>query len=133
MPITIPKEVQEFISGKMAWVATADKNGKPNLAPKGTLQLIDEKTLAFADIFSFKTREALEQNTQIAISVVDSTKPVGYQFKGKAELLKDGPLVAQVREKVKKMNLPEPACVVKISVEEIYSLTPGPDAGKKIV
>ena len=132
MPITIPKEVQEFIHGKMAWVATADKNGKPNLAPKGTLQLIDDNTLAFADIFSFKTREALEQNTQIAISVVDSTKPVGYQFKGKAELLKEGPLVVQLKERVEKMKLPAPAYVVKITVEEIYNLTPGPEAGKKI-
>ena len=33
----IPKEVQEFLSGKMAWVATASSDGMPNTTPKGSV------------------------------------------------------------------------------------------------
>jgi predicted pyridoxine 5'-phosphate oxidase superfamily flavin-nucleotide-binding protein len=34
----IPKEVQEFLKGKMAWVATAAPNGMPNTTPKGSVR-----------------------------------------------------------------------------------------------
>ena len=34
----IPKEVQEFLKGKMAWVATAASDGMPNTTPKGSVK-----------------------------------------------------------------------------------------------
>lgn len=134
MPVNIPKELKDFIAGKMAWVATADQKGIPNLAPKGTLQVVDDQTLAFADIFSLKTRAALEQNPKAAVAVVDAEKPEGYQFKGDVEMLNSGSLYEQIKEGLKKAapGLPEPKYVAKITVQEIYSLTPGPDAGKKL-
>jgi predicted pyridoxine 5'-phosphate oxidase superfamily flavin-nucleotide-binding protein len=134
MSISISKELKEFIAGKTAWVATADKNGTPNLAPKGSLQVVDDQTLVFADIFSLKTRSALEQNPKAAVAVIDAKKPEGYQFKGDVELLDSGPLYDQVKENLQKAapKLPVPKYVTKITVQEIYSLTPGPEAGKKI-
>lgn len=134
MPVSIAKELKDFISGKMAWVATADNNGIPNLAPKGSLQLVDDQTLVFADIFSLKTRAALEQNPRVAVAVIDAEKPEGYQFKGDVELLSSGPLYDRVKEGLEKAapGLPAPKYVAKITVQEIYSLTPGPDAGRRI-
>ena len=134
MSVKISKELQEFIAGKMAWVATADKGGQPNLAPKGSLMVVDDQTLAFADLFSLKTRAALEQNPRAAVAVIDPNQPSGYQFKGDAELVQSGPLFEQVSASLKKLapGLPEPKSVVKITVRAIYSLTPGPDAGQKI-
>jgi predicted pyridoxine 5'-phosphate oxidase superfamily flavin-nucleotide-binding protein len=130
----IPPEIKEFLAGKVAWVATADKAGVPNLAPKGTLAALDDQTLVFADIFSLKSRAALEENPNVAVAVVDPAAPAGYQFKGKAELLASGPIYDAVAAKVK-AALPQvgaPKYVVKIAVSEIYNLAPGPDAGKKI-
>lgn len=134
MTVSISKELKDFITGKMAWVATAGTDGTPNLAPKGSLQVVDDQTLAFADIFSLKTRAALEQNPKAAVAVVDAEKPEGYQFKGDVELLSSGPLYDQIKEGLAKAvpGLPTPKYVAKITVQEIYSLTPGPEAGKKI-
>ncbi len=39
----IPREVQEFLKGKMAWVATAAPNGMPNTTPKGSIRVIDDE------------------------------------------------------------------------------------------
>jgi predicted pyridoxine 5'-phosphate oxidase superfamily flavin-nucleotide-binding protein len=130
--VAIPKDIQEFVAGKLAWVGTADKSGVPNLAPKGTLKVLDDQTLVFADLFSLKTRTALEQNPQVAVAVID--KMTGYQFKGKAELLDKGGLYDGVAGEVKKAmpDLPGPKYAVKITVDSIYSLSPGPDAGKKL-
>ncbi|UQZ90455.1 pyridoxamine 5'-phosphate oxidase [Deltaproteobacteria bacterium Smac51] len=133
MPISIPMELKEFISGRTAWVATADSSGQPNVAPKGTLKVIDDQTLAFADLFSVKTRQALEENGKISVAVIESGKPIGYQFKGTAELLNTGPLFEDFCENLKKAGMPAPAYVTKITVEEIYNLAPGPEAGKKIL
>ncbi|MDR1578678.1 MAG: pyridoxamine 5'-phosphate oxidase family protein [Deltaproteobacteria bacterium] len=130
----ISEDIRAFLTGRLAWVATADNNGAPNMAPKGTVDVLDGDTLIFADLFSLKTRENLEKNNQVAVAVVDAATPTGYQFKGRAELLSAGSLFDSVAKKLKDAmpDLPTPKYVVKIKVEAIYSLSPGPDAGKKI-
>jgi predicted pyridoxine 5'-phosphate oxidase superfamily flavin-nucleotide-binding protein len=132
--MSLTPEIKSYLNGKVAWVATADKAGVPNLSPKGTLAVVDDNTLVFADIFSLKTRKALEENSNVAVAVVDPAGPSGYQFKGKAELLSSGPLYDKVAAdiKAKMPAIGAPKYVVKINLTDIYSLTPGPDAGKKI-
>jgi predicted pyridoxine 5'-phosphate oxidase superfamily flavin-nucleotide-binding protein len=128
----ISKEIQEFLTGKVGWVGTADKSGLPNMAPKGTLKVVDDETLVFADLFSLKTRANLEANPQVAVAVID--KMTGYQIKGTVELLTSGPVFEEVSGGVKKAmpDLPGPKYAVKIKVDSVYSLSPGPDAGKKL-
>ena len=31
--VSIPKHVQDFLPGKLAWVATAARDGEPNVTP----------------------------------------------------------------------------------------------------
>ncbi|MDR1037039.1 MAG: pyridoxamine 5'-phosphate oxidase family protein [Deltaproteobacteria bacterium] len=129
----LTKEIQDFLAGKLAWVGTADKAGVPNLAPKGTLKVLDDENLVFADLFSLKTRKGLEENPQVAVAVID--KMTGYQIKGKAELVTSGPVFEAVSKGVKEAmpDLPGPKYAVKIAVDSVYSLSPGPDAGKKLI
>lgn len=132
MSVSIPKEIQDFIPGKMAWVATADLDGNLNVAPKGSMQIVDDKTLVYADVFPVKTSANLEKNPRISVGVSEGMK--GYQFKGQAELVSSGPLYDQVKTGLaeKAPGLPAPKYAVKITVEEIYSLTPGPKAGARL-
>jgi len=130
----IPQEIQEFINGKMAWVATASADGIPNSTPKGSVRVIDDLHLVFADLFSLKTRANLKENSKVAVTVVDEKSYRGYQLKGSAELLTAGPIFDQVAEELKKapMKLPPVNYVVKITVDSIFDQSVGPDAGKKI-
>ncbi len=134
MSARISKELQEFVKGKLGWVATADKSGMPNVTPKGTVRVLDEHTIVFADLFSLKTRENLKVNPKAAVTVVDLEKFMAYQFKGTVDLLESGPVYEQVKEELKNSPkaLPEPKYVAKITVEEIYDQSPGPNAGKKM-
>ena len=131
----IPKDVQEFMQGKMAWVATASPDGVPNATPKGTVKVIDDEHLVFADLFSRKTRENLLKNPKVAVTVIDEKSHKGYQIKGAAELLTAGELFSQVSEELKKapMKLPPATYVVKINVDSVFDQSVGPDAGKQIV
>jgi predicted pyridoxine 5'-phosphate oxidase superfamily flavin-nucleotide-binding protein len=65
---------------------------------------------------------------------VDLEKFMAYQFKGTVDLLESGPVYEQVKEELKNSPkaLPEPKYVAKITVEEIYDQSPGPNAGKKM-
>ncbi|MGA7493468.1 MAG: pyridoxamine 5'-phosphate oxidase family protein [Syntrophobacteraceae bacterium] len=131
----IPKEVQEFVKNKMAWVATASPDGVPNTTPKGTVQIIDDEHIVFADLFSLKTRDNLQKNPKVAVTVVDMEKHKGYQFKGSTQLVDSGPVFDQVVEQLKKapMQLPHPKYVVIITVDSIFDQSVGPKAGQQIV
>jgi uncharacterized protein len=131
----IPKEVQEFVKNKMAWVATASPDGVPNVTPKGTTQVIDDEHIVFADLFSLKTRDNLQKNPKIAVTVMDLQTHKGYQFKGSAQLIDSGPEFDQAVERLKKapMQLPHPKYVVIISVDSIFDQSVGPKAGQQIV
>ena len=130
----IPQEMQEFMKGKMAWVATASPDGVPNTTPKGTVQIIDDEHIVFADLFSLKTRDNLQKNPKVAVTVVDLEKYKGYQFKGSAELVDSGPVFDRVVEQLKKapMQLPKPKYVVIITVDSIFDQSVGPKAGQQI-
>ena len=130
----IPQEVQAFLPGKLGWVATASPDGVPNATPKGTVQVLDDEHVIFADLFSLKTRENLKKNPKVAVTVVDEKNFKGYQIKGSAELLTSGPVYDRVVEEMKQapMELPSPQCVVKIAVDSVYDQSVGPDAGKQI-
>jgi hypothetical protein len=63
--------------------------------------------------------------------VVDREKTDGYQVKGTAELLTGGDFFEQVAKRLEERKRPRPKSVVKIRIEEIYSVKPGM-TGKKI-
>jgi predicted pyridoxine 5'-phosphate oxidase superfamily flavin-nucleotide-binding protein len=130
----VPKEVQEFMKGKIGWVATASPDGMPNATPKGSVRVIDDEHLVFADLFSRKTRENLLKNPKVAVTVMDEKSFKGYQIKGTAELLTAGELFDQIAEELKKapIKLPPATYVVKITVDAVYDQSVGPEAGKKI-
>ena len=130
----IPKDVQEFLAGKQAWVATADADGMPNTTIKGTAQVIDDEHVIFADLFSLKTRANLKANPKVAVAVADEATGKGYQIKGTAQMSDSGDLFKTVAEKLKAapMKLPPMQYVVYITVESVYDQSVGPNAGKQI-
>ena len=134
MPVKITADLQEFLKGKQGWVATAAKDGTPNVSIKGSLRLLDDEHLVFADIFSMKTRKNLQENPKVAVMVYEEAGRRGYIFKGAAEMQGSGPLYDQVTENMKKVmpQLPAPKYVVRITVESIFDQSVGPNGGKQL-
>lgn len=134
MAVKIPHEIQEFLKGKVGWVATAARDGTPNVSLKGSLRLLDDEHLLFADINSLKTRKNLVENPKVAIMVYDSDTRRAYLFKGTAELASLGPLYQQVAQGMKQHmpNLPAPKYVVKVTVDAIFDQSGGPSGGTQI-
>jgi predicted pyridoxine 5'-phosphate oxidase superfamily flavin-nucleotide-binding protein len=108
----------------LCYLATASSDGEPNVSPKGSILVLDEDHLALADIMSPGSRANLEQNKRVAVYVCRPEKFQGFQFKGTAELSKDGPvydrLAAAIEEKG--LELPPIQNAVKIKVEKVRGL-----------
>ena len=84
-------EIRNFVNfQKLGYVATISSDGSPNLSPKGTIVILDDSRLVFANIRSPQTVENLTKNPSIEINVIDPFSRMGYRFKGIANILSDG-------------------------------------------
>ena len=89
--VIITEEIKNFVNfQKLGYVATVSNDNTPNLSPKGTIMVLDESHIAFADIQSPKTVENLKHNPSIEINVVDTFSRRGYRFSGTAEIILSG-------------------------------------------
>jgi len=134
MAVKIPAEVQPLLTGKEGWVATASKDGLPNVSIKGSLRMLDDEHLVFADINSKKTRRNLEENPRVAVMVYDAASRRGYMLRGSSALHSNGPLYDQVAGAMKKANpqLPPPVYVVQVTVESVWDQSAGPNGGRQL-
>lgn len=125
---TIPEEVKKIIGEqRVGFIATADKNGVPNISPKGSLRPMDDETLVFAVLNSPHTRDNLKVNPSVSVAVFDPQGRKGFQLKGKAEVQESGPLFDQTAQGLSKRfpQLPPVQCVVKIKVEAVFEQLSG--------
>lgn len=119
----LTEEMKNLISQvRLCYAATASKDGMPNVSPKGSIMVVDDKTLAFACMMSPKTVSNLKENPKIAVAVVDAQARKGFQFKGKAVLETSGKIFEQMSARVAGMKLPPLQCVVRIAVSEVIPI-----------
>ncbi len=86
-------DIRRLISEqRLAFVATVNRDGTPNLSPKGTIEVWDDEHLFFADIRSPGTVSNLARNPALEANVVDQFLRKGYRFGGTAEVLSGGPI-----------------------------------------
>jgi predicted pyridoxine 5'-phosphate oxidase superfamily flavin-nucleotide-binding protein len=86
----------------LAFFATVNADGTPNLSPKGTVRTWGERQLVFAHVHSPGTVSNLRANPAIEVNVVDPIVRKGYRFRGAGRVLESGPewdeLMAMYRE-----------------------------------
>jgi uncharacterized protein len=75
---------------RLGFVATVCADGTPNVSPKGTLRVLDDDHLMFADIRSPGTVANLRTNPSVEVNVVDPFVRKGFRFKGRGEVLDAG-------------------------------------------
>jgi len=114
-------------------IGTATKNGEPNVIPMTFAKVLSDDEVLLMNNFMNKTIENIAANPRVAISVWKQGDSEGYQFKGSARIETSGKVfddgVNWVRTASPTLN-PKAAVIVK--VDSIYSITPGPDSGKKL-
>jgi len=83
------KEMQEmFNKAGIKQLASADKNGVPNVVPINFMKILDDETILASAVFMTKTFRNLEENPVCAISIWQGFN--GYQFKGSVKIETSG-------------------------------------------
>ena len=118
---------------KLGYVATVSPDGTPNLSPKGTIAILDDSRLVFANIRSPKTIENLTKNPSIEINVIDPFSRLGYRFKGLAQILSNGKYFENILDYFKQKGIKSSIShIVVVDVTSFSEITsPSYDLGLK--
>jgi predicted pyridoxine 5'-phosphate oxidase superfamily flavin-nucleotide-binding protein len=118
-------------------LGTADLKGVANVVPVGAVRILDDETILVSDQHFLKTLRNLKENPKVAMSFWEMDKGEGYQIKGDATIHTEGKIYEETLEWIRdfgeKIGHPlksKGAIVIKIT--EIYSVTPGSNAGQRI-
>lgn len=129
----VTEEIKESLKGtKIAYLATAAKDGTPNVVPIAALKFLDDETLLISDQYFGKTLNNLKENPKIALTWWGEKE--GFQIKADITIHTDDDIFKQNVKWVhgiKDTLNPKSAIVGKIT--DVYIVKSGPDAGKKIV
>jgi len=116
----------------LVFLATATVDGTPNVVPIGFARPMDNKTIMIVDNFMNKTHKNLENNPKAALVPRDASQ-CPYQFKGTVEIVESGKYFDEAVDwATGVMSQLAPKAAIILKVEEIYSVQPGPEAGKKV-
>ncbi len=118
-----------------AVLSTASREGVPNSVPIGSKKIIDDQTVLFSDQFMNKTLANMKSNPNVAVTFWEGQE--GYQLKGSVIIETDGArfeeTAAWIEDLGNKIGFPlKSKGAIILSIEEIYAVSPGPGAGKKL-
>ena len=134
----IPDSFKKFMSekfdkeynGTVGVLSSLRVDGSPNAAPKH-FRIRDEKHLEFTDVFSTTLGEVLKKTPSVTVDFFDPQAVTGFRLKGTAVLETFGPLFQQAANQLESIGF-KPKALISVQIEEIQSLSYGPNTGKRI-
>ena len=125
---------EAFSKMKIFPVATASKDGTPNVVPIGVVELINDDTIWITDNFMNKSLSNLRTNPKIALYVWGPDIKGCFQIKGVASIRSSGKEYDEMREKINRKNPALPArSLIIVKITEVFECQPGPKAGAKLL
>lgn len=93
--------VKNVLQNNLWYLATCDE--EPNAVPVAFKDISEDGKLLVGDVFLETTLKNIHANGKIAVSVCDGTTMEGYQIKGTAEYVTEGPIVQAFAKAVESM------------------------------
>lgn len=132
--VALTAEMKEvFTKNKVFPVATASKNGIPNVAPIATVQIVADDTIWIGDNYMVKTLANIKENPHIALYIWDPEKKRCFQIKGTVTVKTSGPDYETIKAQIKAKGPHYPAKgLLILKITDVFECTPGANAGKKV-
>jgi len=134
LPDTLKKFMLEKFdkeyNGCVGVLASLRTDGSPNASPKH-FRMRDDEHLEFTDVFSQTLGDVLKKTPEVTVTFIDPQAVIGFRMRGQAILETFGPLFQQAANQLQNMGF-KPKAVVSIKIDEVQSLSFGPNTGKKI-
>jgi predicted pyridoxine 5'-phosphate oxidase superfamily flavin-nucleotide-binding protein len=129
-----PEMKEAFSKMKVFPVATASKDGVPNVAPLAMVELHSDDTIWITDNFMNKSMSNLRVNPKVAIYVWGPEIKGCYQIKGVITIKTSGPEYEEMKANInrKRPELPARSLII-MKITEVFECKPGPTAGTKLL
>ena len=128
-----PEILEQMKKQKVYSVATASKDGVPNVVPVGMLIPQEDGSVWIIDNYFDKTLANMQENPKAAFYVWNPECTESWQIKGSLSIENSGPDYEAGAVYAKLINEKLPAKnLVKMTVDEVYYVTPGDHAGQKV-
>ncbi|NLL95431.1 MAG: pyridoxamine 5-phosphate oxidase [Thermoplasmatales archaeon] len=115
-------------------IATASKGGVPNVVPIGMVIPKGNDKFWVIDNYMDKTIKNVKENPVVAFYVWNKDGKIAFQVKCDAKVENTGADYEEAKAFAKKKRETLPAKnLIKLKIREVYSVSPGPDAGKKLL
>jgi len=133
--VKLTAEMKEAIQKmKVFPVATAAKDGTPNVVPIGIVELVSDDTIWITDNFMNKSLENLKSNPKIATYIWGPEIKGCFQIKGHVTIKTSGKEYDEMKAKINKKNPALPArSLLIVKITDVFECKPGPTAGVKLV
>lgn len=129
MSVTLTADMRAILqAAHLCFAATVSPDGMPNLSPKGTIRVWDDRHLFFLDLASPGTRANLQARPWLELNVVDQLSRRGYRFFGPATIhVGDAVFEEATRRVLSEERAATPvAAVVRLALERAAPLvSPG--------
>ena len=123
-----------FSRMKIFPVATASKDGTPNVVPIGVVELVSDDTIWITDNFMNKSLENLKANPKIALYVWGPEIKGCFQIKGHVTVKTSGKDFETMKANLNTKNPALPArSLVIVKITDVFECKPGPTAGAKLI
>ncbi|MDN0046768.1 pyridoxamine 5'-phosphate oxidase family protein [Megasphaera hexanoica] len=128
------ENVVKILKAYMWDVATCSDDGNPNVVPVAFKNVTEDGKLVVGDVFMETTMNNVKANGKVAISAYDAKTYEGYQVKGTAEYVTEGPVVDMFKGLVEKTfrGAATAKGALVITPEQVIVTTPGAD-NKKVL
>ena len=125
---------EAFDALKVFPLATASKSGIPNVAPMGSVFLIDDETIWIGDNFMQKSLQNVLENPKAALYLYGPGAKGCFQIKADVTVKTSGDEHAKLKAMIqeKKPNLSVKSLLI-LKITDVFECMPGAEAGKKLL
>lgn len=125
---------EAFSKMKVFPVATASKDGTPNVVPLAMVRLVADDTIWITDNYMNKSMSNLRVNPKVAIYIWGPEIKGCFQIKGVVSIKTSGKEYEEMKADInmKRPELPARSLVI-VKITEVFECKPGPTAGAKLI
>ncbi len=134
MAALTPEMIEAFKAAKNFPLATASKDGEPNVIPVGSVFLMDPETIWIGNQFMKATVKNLQENPRASLYVWGPEVKGCLKIKANVNVVTSGEDYERMKGMVKARRADlECKALLVLKVTEVYNCKSGPDAGKRLV
>ncbi|TFG57254.1 MAG: pyridoxamine 5-phosphate oxidase [Methanomassiliicoccus sp.] len=129
-----PEMMEAFKATKYFAIATASKDGDPNVVPISMAILMDDETVWIGNQFMHQTPKNVLENPRVALLVWTPGVAGCLKVKGDVKVIDSGPDYIKMKGMVKERK-PNLECkgLLAMKITDVYDCRSGAEAGKRLL